>query len=261
MGMPRHLFLVRHGESEGNVANRKSRKGDDSHFTNEFLKVHSSNWALTERGVEQAKRAGQWIRENFLNTGIGSREFDGLFVSEFARTRQTASHMALNAGRWKINRLIVERDWGLMDSMPHGKRVKKYAEVIAKRLQAMIFWRPIDGERLIDLEVRIRSFFDTLHRTHDGKDVIVVAHGEVIEMMQCILERMTQAEFKEYSSDKGREVGNCSIVQYTRMDLVTMQMQPHFTAVRLIAAGDTTKASHDWRPIKFKTYSDADLLY
>lgn len=260
MGMPKNLILVRHGESEGNVANRKSRRGDDSHFTEDFLKVHSSNWALTERGVEQAKRAGQWIRDNFLNIGPVPRKIDGLFVSEFLRTRQTAGHMALNAGNWKINRLIVERDWGQMDSMPNSLRIKKYAKVIAKRLQAMIFWRPIGGERLIDLEVRIRIFFDTLHREYDGKDVIVVAHGEVIEMMQCILERMSQEEFSAYSKDKSREIGNCSIVHYTRLDTTTCQMRPHFTAVRLIAAGDPSKASHDWRPIVFKVYSDEELL-
>lgn len=33
MPMPEELYLVRHGESEGSLVNRRSRAGDDSLFT------------------------------------------------------------------------------------------------------------------------------------------------------------------------------------------------------------------------------------
>ena len=40
--MPLILVLVRHGQSEGNVASKYSRKGDDTLFTSEFLARPSS---------------------------------------------------------------------------------------------------------------------------------------------------------------------------------------------------------------------------
>src|SRR5438874_4087686 len=62
MTMPLDLVLVRHGESEGNVAFASSRLGDHSHFTPEFLARHSSKWRLTDKGREQAHAAGEWLR-------------------------------------------------------------------------------------------------------------------------------------------------------------------------------------------------------
>ena len=51
MPMPEDLYLVRHGESEGNLVNRRSRAGDDSLFTPEHVRRHSSEWHLTDRGI------------------------------------------------------------------------------------------------------------------------------------------------------------------------------------------------------------------
>jgi hypothetical protein len=48
MGMPANLVLVRHGESEGNIATALSKKGDNSMFTEAFLNRHSSTWRLTD---------------------------------------------------------------------------------------------------------------------------------------------------------------------------------------------------------------------
>lgn len=62
----KELVLIRHGESEGNVARQKSLQGDDSLFYGEFKNRHSSNWRLTDRGRQQALAAGEWLRENNL---------------------------------------------------------------------------------------------------------------------------------------------------------------------------------------------------
>jgi len=63
MTMPIDLVLVRHGESEGNVARRSSAAGDNSVFTEEFCGRHNSRFRLTDRGREQARAAGAWLRE------------------------------------------------------------------------------------------------------------------------------------------------------------------------------------------------------
>lgn len=64
MTMPLNLVLVRHGESEGNVAMHFSKRGDHTLFSQEFMNRHSSTWRLTDTGIAQAELAGFWIRKN-----------------------------------------------------------------------------------------------------------------------------------------------------------------------------------------------------
>ena len=61
----RELVLVRHGESEGNVAYQRSKMGDASMYSGEFLRRHSGQWRLTDQGIEQAEAAGAWLRAHY----------------------------------------------------------------------------------------------------------------------------------------------------------------------------------------------------
>ena len=68
--MPLHYIAVRHGESEGNVANRASRAGDDSLILSpSFVIKHSSLWRLSEIGKAQACWAGKTIKSFGFNIG------------------------------------------------------------------------------------------------------------------------------------------------------------------------------------------------
>ena len=62
--LPIDIILVRHGESEGNVVHKASRKGDNRLFTPEFRDRHSRTFRLTDKGIAQAKTAGAWLRAN-----------------------------------------------------------------------------------------------------------------------------------------------------------------------------------------------------
>lgn len=91
--LPIEIVLVRHGEAEGNLAHSQSQKGDDSLWTPEFMvwtifklllnknqkARHTSSYRLTDRGREEAKIAGDYIRENI------TEQFDQHFVSEYIR--------------------------------------------------------------------------------------------------------------------------------------------------------------------------------
>ena len=87
MTMPIDLVLVRHGESEGNVAFRQAHAGDHSLFNDGFLKRHSSRWRLSPHGVEQAHAAGDWLRQHVADS------FDRYYVSEYLRAMETAGHL------------------------------------------------------------------------------------------------------------------------------------------------------------------------
>ena len=88
------LILVRHGESEGNVAYRKSAVGDNSLYIGEFLKRHSSKWRLTDTGRHQAASAGEWIVKNF------PLSLDGFYSSEYVRAAETAARLNVPNAVW-----------------------------------------------------------------------------------------------------------------------------------------------------------------
>jgi len=72
--LPIDLVLVRHGESEGNLAQRRSKQGDESDWSKDFKERHTSKYRLTDLGRRQAVVAGKWIKDN-----IGEK-FDRFFL-------------------------------------------------------------------------------------------------------------------------------------------------------------------------------------
>lgn len=98
--MPVDLVLVRHGQSEGNLAQRLCRQQQQQQqqheqqheqrcpqtvateaavWSPEFRSRHNSLYRLTDRGRRQASIAGAWIRSN-----VGT-VFDKYFTSEYVR--------------------------------------------------------------------------------------------------------------------------------------------------------------------------------
>ena len=73
------IVLVRHGESEGNLAFNRSVAGDHSLYADEFLERHSSFWRLTDQGRAQALTTGEWMRDNL------DVNYDSFFSSEYLR--------------------------------------------------------------------------------------------------------------------------------------------------------------------------------
>src|SRR3989338_3726543 len=97
MTLPIDLVLVRHGQSEGNAAKRRSEAGDHSAFTKEFLNRHSASFRLTDKGCAQAQRAGEYIRKEFYGNGI---IFDRFVTSEYIRAKETAGLLDLPNAQW-----------------------------------------------------------------------------------------------------------------------------------------------------------------
>ena len=94
------LVLLRHGESEGNVAYEASVAGDHSMYSGAFLERHSALWRLTEKGEDQAKIAGEWLRNN-IKCSSDRRQFDCHFTSEYVRAMETAGLLGLSGARWR----------------------------------------------------------------------------------------------------------------------------------------------------------------
>lgn len=258
MTMPIDLVLVRHGESEGNVANRASRKGDNRHFSDAFRNRHSSHWRLSKRGIEQAKAAGRWIAEN-LQPLV---PFDRYYCSSYLRAMETAAILEIKGAQWFTDFYLREREWGEMDSMPDDERKQRYAEQMKLRDISPFFWVPVGGESMAGFCLRIDRILDTLHRECSDRRVIIVCHGEVMWAFRLRLERLTEERWTELdqSTDPRNHIHNCQILHYTRRNPDTQALSQRLQWMRSVNPVDLSLSSNNWGEIVLPRWTNADLL-
>ncbi len=259
MTLPIDLVLVRHGQSEGNLAKRLSEAGDHSAYTKKFLNRHSSSFRLTELGRHQAQQAGKFLQEEFCEDGIG---FDRYITSAYNRARETAGLLDLSGADWFREPYLVERNWGKLDIYPENERRKKFAAELRRRKVEPFFWEPPDGESFLSLCLRIDRVLLTLHNECADKRVLIVCHGEVMRALQIKLERMTQERFKKLTFSQRSEdrIHNCQILHYTRRDPSTGKLAQHADWVRWIRPTETPVRISKWKKIIRPRYTNEQLL-
>lgn len=257
MTMPLHFVLVRHGESEGNLVHRRSRDGDHRGFTEEFKRVHSSQYRLTTHGREQAAEAGRWIR-----THIGTH-FHRYYVSEYIRALETAALLDLPNACWFKTPFLREREAGEFDSLTEAEKERDFARYMLARRNDSYYWKPPNGESMVDVCLRLHRFLDTVHRGHNDASVVVVCHAGVMLAFRILLERLSQNRFNAIydSKDPHDRIHNCQVVHYTRQNPAdTTDTRQHPMWVRSVCPWDAGLSRNEWVPIVRGRFTNADLL-
>ena len=278
MTMPRTLTLVRHGESESNAVKRAAEKGNPHPNEAALMQTHTSRRRLTERGIVQATRAGEWLRDYFAKAADRQCEkpYEKVrgFVSPYIRAMETAGNFGLPI-IWRADARLAERNWGDLDQLTYEERIAKYGG-IDDREQHGIFWPAGNGETLHMLSTRMWQHFDMLGRGHAENDVIEVSHGETILTQRFMLERWLPEDVVQMmlstdtrlsqevlgrDTDWQNKIINCRIIQYTRQR-ADGQWEDKYCRVRLIAPSDPYNPSKnlDWKPIVRRQFSTEDLL-
>ena len=224
--MPLDLILIRHGESEGNVAGALARQGDESHYnTDDFVTTPGREWQLTAIGQKQAQIVGQHLRETEFPTAypqLREEETTRFYCSPYVRTRQTAGHLGLENSegasvRWYLNRVLRERDWGDIETRPRREFEESPMFELNARKKAIdpLYWRPPGGESICDVaENRVRNFLDTLHRECSDQTVLAVTHGEFIRATRLVLERVDDETYTSWETNPEMRIRNCEIFHY-----------------------------------------------
>ncbi len=216
MAMPNDIVFVRHGLSEANIIHKFDKSGDGHHIKEAEVN-NRPDWQqrLSRQGIEQAKNAKRWIDEQL--GGVGS--FDGRYVSPFLRTRETAAYIGgLDTGEWTIDDRVVERSWGVYGIVPRAEQRSQFP-LTAKLHTATPWYVRFDGgESMPDVYSRFRDFQGTLHREQSGRRVIVVSHGDFINVARYGIERMRPEEWEAIDKDPRFTIRNCSISHYTRVN-------------------------------------------
>jgi broad specificity phosphatase PhoE len=259
MGMPKNLFLVRHGQSEGNLVRKQyEESGNESFFTDEFLGLHESQYSLTPLGVQQAEKAGKWFKDKEFVI------FDRMLVSNNVRAMQTAAHLELPDASWMIDFNLRERDGGLFNVITPSKRDSEYSDHKKFYSSQPFLYRPPQGESIADVCQRIKIVLDTLARECDGKNVIIVCHGHVMRTFRIILEKMSLLKTNEYLKGQTEDtaVPNCSIIHYTRDNPFDHKqgLSSRFNWVRVIRPAGGGNFEDDFSIIERKKYTNEELL-
>lgn len=256
--MPVDFVVVRHGESLGNLAKRMSERGDHS-LIKKLRLTHTAHWPLTKKGIDQAKKTGDFLNRYFINEQ--KIFFDRMYVSSYARTMQTAGYLDLIRAKWIVDTRITERDWGELDRMTEEERQDKFGEAIAMREVEPFFWTPPNGESMNDVTIRNRDFIDSLHRSHKNS-VITVCHGEVAKNLRMIFFGYTPMEYAEmeFSNDSSRRIHNCQVDHYTRRNPDTLELSDRLEWFRYYRPAQGDDIASKWEHIPHHKFSSHELM-
>lgn len=251
--MPLSLTFLRHGESEGNVAMDLIKQDRYDEIPVKMHGVPGWQWRLTERGVRQAHSAGNWLRREVPAIGAA-------FVSPYIRALETAIHLNMEGRIWRIRMESREREYGTMDHIPFPGELEAFNQLRAGRKSNPIFWSPLGGESIAETMFRVDRFYQTLHREHEDDHVLVVCHGETILANILQLCRTVPEDYYRMREDGHGllEIGNCQIVQFSRIDPWSGRVSDHLDWVRSVCptgeGGDC-----DWMHIERMPIGDSQL--
>jgi broad specificity phosphatase PhoE len=224
---PQVVWLVRHGESMGNVADAHAQQARAGRLE---LDVRDPDVALSDTGRAQAEALGKWLAEL-----PGDQRPTAALSSPFERALTTAELAAENLGiRVRTDERLRERDFGAFDGMT-GAGIREQFPDEAKRrdLLGKFYYRPPGGESWADVALRIRSVLATEGLRYDCERLMVVAHQAVIMVFRYVLEELTEQEL--LAVDKEEQVANASLTRYDRdpdgnLRLTSFNEVDHLTA-------------------------------
>jgi probable phosphoglycerate mutase len=176
------FYLVRHGETDWNVAGRLQGQTDTD---------------LTARGKAQAVLVGKYFSQ---------LKVDKIVSSDLKRCVETAQMIQDSGSVREIQKdpRLRERHLGVIQGLTHEESRVKQPEAWEALSQGL---KPEGGESVAELEQRSKgAIFDIVHSCNSGDAVVVVSHGGTLNSMKSIFFEGQPAGLK-----------NCSIstVSYT----------------------------------------------
>ncbi|MEJ8810544.1 histidine phosphatase family protein [Variovorax ureilyticus] len=205
------LWLVRHGQSAGNVARDAAEEGGLAMID---LAWRDIDVPLSELGVEQSVALGKW----FGSLPADERP-DVLLCSPYERARETARLIAMHTEpasadiELRIDERLREKEFGILDRLTKLGIRQKHPELSEQRVHVgKFYFRPPGGESWCDVILRLRSLLEMVTREYPDRRVLVVAHQVIVNCTRYLLEQMGEKQILEI--DRQGDVPNCAVTSY-----------------------------------------------
>lgn len=207
---PSVLWVVRHGQSAGNVARDAA---DEQGLARIALTHRDVDVPLSQTGREQARALGKWF---------ASAHEDGrpevMLTSPYVRALQTAQLFRDAGGcppdeRICLDERLREKEFGILDGLTRKGIVELQPDQARFRdLLGKFYHRPPGGESWVDVIFRLRALLDTISLHYAGRRVMIVAHQVVVLCLRYVIENLSEEEI--LAIDAKGDVANCAITEY-----------------------------------------------
>ena len=172
---PDALWIVRHGQSAGNVARDEAERAAVPLID---IATRDMDTPLSPLGEQQAAALGRWfgaLPASKLPTVVLS--------SPYVRAVET-TRLLLDAADGDTRALPIQRDerlrekeFGALDRLTKFGIRQKYPDLAEQRAHVgKFYFRPPGGESWCDVILRLRSVLDTITREHRRERVLIVGH-------------------------------------------------------------------------------------
>lgn len=177
------VYLIRHGSTANNRARPPRLQG------------RRSDVALSDDGVEEAERAGEFLARVPI---------DAVFSSPLLRARQTAQAIAQHHGLGvRVIEPLVEVDVGDWEGMSWPQIEQTHPQQYAAFMSNAVENPYLGGETVADVLERVAPAMNELAAANLGKRIAVVAHNIVNRAFLASIMEMPLTWFRLIRQDNG----------------------------------------------------------
>jgi alpha-ribazole phosphatase len=156
-----NLLLIRHGQTNWNLEQRFQGQSDIP---------------LNETGRKQAQS---------LAERLAAEHFDAIYSSDLQRATETANIITQMSG-CKPDLRLREVNFGDWEGLTYDEIKAKHPAVLSAWENDIFKNAPPHGETLEGLAVRVQSMLDELREKHEDQNILIVAHGGVLQALICL---------------------------------------------------------------------------
>lgn len=201
---PTRLTIIRHGQSEQNVALDLFQHDLDGVLA-EQKKIRDADVRLTEKGIRQAQETGKYLNS--------TAPFDICFISPYQRTVQTSQEIIQQLD-YELTMYsdfrLREKEFGRLHGFTTQEIKNKYPEEYEDRERdGKFYYRLPRGENYPDVCSRVYSFLSKLNRDYAGQSVLIITHQVPYILFKAIFEHLNEKEILALGSPP-----NCAIEQF-----------------------------------------------
>ncbi|CAH0245238.1 Glucosyl-3-phosphoglycerate phosphatase [Arthrobacter sp. Bi83] len=204
------LTLIRHGESQGNVAATAAQESGADVID---VPARDADVELSATGREQVLALGRALAQV-----PAELRPDVVISSPYMRAYQTAE-IAVEAAGWPVpvrtDERLRDRELGILDMLTRlGVENRLPDEAERRRWLGKFYYRPPGGESWTDVVLRLRSVLGELNALGSGHRVMLVCHDAVVLLFRYVLEGMSEQELLDLAAST--TVLNASVTRYVR---------------------------------------------
>lgn len=208
---PSFLWIVRHGESAGNVALREALAAGRHQIE---VSPRDADVPLSDLGCRQSKALGRWFGK------LSAEERPTVvYSSPYARAKET-TRLLVESGQLgdvpvHLDERLREKEFGVINRLTGpGIRAAFPEQAELRNVLGKFYYRPPGGESWTDIILRLRSFWESMILERPDGRALIVCHSAIALCMRYVLEDLDEEQM--LTIDRSSDIANCSVTSYQR---------------------------------------------